>query len=128
MLFIHSVNMGKRNCERSLRRFHGPDLEVAHVTNIYTPLTKTVLMTMSNCKGNGKVKSNFVSRKKKRHGQLSAALLFSNHSILICGYSINHPFISAETRFNFACGKESACNAGDLDSIPGSAKIPWRRK
>ena len=25
-------------------------------------------------------------------------------------------------------GKESACNAGDLGSIPGSGKILWRRK
>ena len=25
-------------------------------------------------------------------------------------------------------GKESACNAGDLGSIPGSGKIPLRRK
>ena len=25
-------------------------------------------------------------------------------------------------------GKESACNAGDPDSIPGSEKIPWRRE
>jgi len=25
-------------------------------------------------------------------------------------------------------GKESTCNAGDQDSIPGSGKIPWRRK
>ena len=25
-------------------------------------------------------------------------------------------------------GKESACNAGDLGSIPGVGKIPWRRK
>ena len=24
-------------------------------------------------------------------------------------------------------GKESACNAGDLGSIPGSGNIPWRR-
>ena len=24
-------------------------------------------------------------------------------------------------------GKESACNAGDLGSIPGPGKIPWRR-
>ena len=24
-------------------------------------------------------------------------------------------------------GKESACNAGDPDSIPGFGKIPWRR-
>ena len=24
-------------------------------------------------------------------------------------------------------GKESACNAGDAGSIPGSGKIPWRR-
>ena len=27
-----------------------------------------------------------------------------------------------------ADGKESACNAGDLGSIPGSGKIPWRRE
>ena len=25
-------------------------------------------------------------------------------------------------------GKESACNAGDLGSIPGLGKIPWRRE
>ena len=25
-------------------------------------------------------------------------------------------------------GKESACNAGDLGSTPGSGKIPWRRE
>ena len=25
-------------------------------------------------------------------------------------------------------GKESACNVGDLGSIPGWGKIPWRRK
>ena len=24
--------------------------------------------------------------------------------------------------------KESACNAGDLGSIPGSGRSPWRRK
>ena len=24
-------------------------------------------------------------------------------------------------------GKESVCNAGDLGSIPGVGKIPWRR-
>jgi len=24
-------------------------------------------------------------------------------------------------------GKESACNAGDVGSIPGSRKVPWRR-
>ena len=25
-------------------------------------------------------------------------------------------------------GKESACNAGDLGSIPGSERSPWRRE
>ena len=25
-------------------------------------------------------------------------------------------------------GKESACNAGDLGSIPGLGRFPWRRK
>ena len=25
-------------------------------------------------------------------------------------------------------GKESACHAGDPDSIPGSRRLPWRRK
>ena len=25
-------------------------------------------------------------------------------------------------------GKESACNAGDSGSIPGSGRFPWRRK
>ena len=25
-------------------------------------------------------------------------------------------------------GKASACNAGDLGLIPGSGRIPWRRK
>ena len=25
-------------------------------------------------------------------------------------------------------GKESACNAGDVGSIPGSRKVPWRRE
>ena len=25
-------------------------------------------------------------------------------------------------------GKVSACNAGDLDLIPGSGRFPWRRK
>ena len=25
-------------------------------------------------------------------------------------------------------GKESTCNAGDLGSIPGSGRFPWRRK
>ena len=31
----------------------------------------------------------------------------------------------------FSCGsadKESACNAGDLDSIPGLGRFPWRRE
>ena len=27
-----------------------------------------------------------------------------------------------------SAGKDSACNAGDPGSIPGSGKIPWRRK
>ena len=27
-----------------------------------------------------------------------------------------------------SAGKESACNAGDLGSIPGVGKIPWRRE
>ena len=27
-----------------------------------------------------------------------------------------------------SAGKESTCNAGDLGSIPGSGKIPWRRE
>ena len=27
-----------------------------------------------------------------------------------------------------SAGKESACNAGDLGSIPGLEKIPWRRE
>ena len=31
-------------------------------------------------------------RRRKDHGQLSAALIFSNHSILICGYSIKPSF------------------------------------
>ena len=26
-----------------------------------------------------------------------------------------------------ASGKESAANAGDMDSIPGSGRFPWRR-
>ena len=25
-------------------------------------------------------------------------------------------------------GKDSACNAGDLDSIPVSGRLPWRRE
>ena len=40
----------------------------------------------------------------------------------ICGVLIIH---------NFPCGsagKESACNAGDLGSIPCVGKIPWRRE
>ena len=27
-----------------------------------------------------------------------------------------------------SAGKESPCNAGDLGSIPGVGKIPWRRE
>ena len=27
-----------------------------------------------------------------------------------------------------SAGKESACNAGDLGSIPGLGRFPWRRK
>ena len=27
-----------------------------------------------------------------------------------------------------SAGKESACNVGDLGSIPGVVKIPWRRE
>ena len=27
-----------------------------------------------------------------------------------------------------SAGKESACNAGDLGSIPGSGRFPWRRE
>ena len=27
-----------------------------------------------------------------------------------------------------SAGKESACNVGDLGSIPGLGKIPWRRE
>ena len=27
-----------------------------------------------------------------------------------------------------SAGKESACNVGDLGSIPGVGKIPWRRE
>ena len=27
-----------------------------------------------------------------------------------------------------SAGKESTCNEGDLGSIPGPGKIPWRRK
>ena len=27
-----------------------------------------------------------------------------------------------------SAGKESACNAGDLDTIPGLGKIPWKWK
>ena len=27
-----------------------------------------------------------------------------------------------------SAGKESACNAGDLGSIPGVGKIPWRKE
>ena len=37
----------------------------------------------------------------------------------------------AEGNLGFPCGsagKESACNAGDLSSIPGFGKIPWRRE
>ena len=32
---------------------------------------------------------------------------------------ISHPTSSV--------GKESTCNAGDLSSIPGSGRFPWRR-
>ena len=38
----------------------------------------------------------------------------------ICLSSLGFPCGSA--------GKESACNAGDLGSIPGLGKIPWRRE
>ena len=39
--------------------------------------------------------------------------------------------LSTPVFLGFPCGsagKESACNAGDLGSIPGFEKIPWRRE
>ena len=84
---------------------------------------------MSDCKGNGKVKSNFVPKKKKRPWTAICCtdIFKPQHSDMW----LQHQTIlsSLQSRdFNFACDKESACNAGDSGSISGSEKIPWRRK
>ena len=39
----------------------------------------------------------------------------------------NHP-LPKHTLVTDSVGKKSACNAGDLGSIPGVGKIPWRRE
>ena len=44
--------------------------------------------------------------------------------------ALNGGFEQSPGLYCFPCGsagKESACSAGDLDSIPGLGKIPWRR-
>ena len=39
-----------------------------------------------------------------------------------------NPFLGKMGFPGASAGKESACNVGDLGSIPGSGKIPWRRE
>ena len=36
--------------------------------------------------------------------------------------------LNSSSSSRWLSGEESACNAGDAGSIPGSGKIPWRRK
>ena len=42
----------------------------------------------------------------------------SNHCIIVSNYSLNLSFLGS------TAGKESACNAGDLGSVPGSGSSP----
>ena len=42
--------------------------------------------------------------------------------------SIAEPFEISMCFPDSSAGKESACNAGDLDSIPGLGRFPWRRE
>ena len=61
---------------------------------------------------------------------VGSLLSFSQDSFLIhvCIFSI-HTFVSPSWHFSGGSeGKESACNAGDLGSIPGPGKILWRRE
>ena len=43
-------------------------------------------------------------------------------------YSICHSLSDLLCALGCFDGKESACNAGDRDLIPGVRKIPWRRE
>ena len=42
--------------------------------------------------------------------------------------TIYWPLIKSQAFPGGSDSKESACNAGDWDSIPGSGRFPWRRK
>ena len=47
------------------------------------------------------------------------------------GFCWGHLLIDSPSPFPFSCGsdgKESACNAEDLNSIPGWGRFPWRRE
>ena len=67
------------------------------------------------------------------------SMMLSNHLMLCCPLLLPSIFPSIRVFSNIihqwkkkALGgsdnKESACNAGDMGSIPGSGKIPWRKK
>ena len=51
-----------------------------------------------------------------------------------CSHGVHTPLpikLKEKKKWGFpsgSVGKESACNVGDLGSIPGSGRFPWRRK
>ena len=65
-------------------------------------------------------------------GLLSISLEVASCTFVFPSFLL-YPFagISHSPEYDFpggSAGEESACNAGDLDSIPGSRRFPWRRE
>ena len=57
---------------------------------------------------------------------------FINVHMKVCLF-VSHERFYMDVNFNFgfpsgSAGKETVCNVGDLSSIPGLGRFPWRRE
>ena len=53
------------------------------------------------------------------------SVLFLGQEDLLKGYATHSSILGLQYKF---AGKESTCNVGDLGSIPGLGRFPWRRE
>ena len=75
---------------------------------------------------------NWLLKKKSKKHKHPLEFIITEYDLKLCREKIKFPVILPSPSLEgFRCGsdgKESACNAGDPGLIPGSVKIPWRRK
>ena len=64
-------------------------------------------------------------KKKKKHSELADSNVLD---LISSWFNLTHSLVRLISTSGLPSGKESACNAGDTGSIPGSGRPSWRRK